>query len=38
MNTMMTIIKQKIEIPHPIYETMESAEDSNVDRCNRINV
>ena len=36
MNTMMVIIIQTIEIPHPMYETMESAVDSDVERCIRI--
>ena len=32
---MMVIIIQTIEIPHPMYVTMESAVDSDVEGCNR---
>ena len=36
MNIMMVIIIKTIEIAHPMYDTMESAVDSDVEDCNRI--
>ena len=36
MKTIMTIVTQKIDIPHPMYVTMESAVDSDVESCYRI--
>ena len=33
MKTIMTIITQNIDIPHPMYVTMESAVDSDVESC-----
>ena len=36
MKKMMVIITQTIEIPHPMYVTMESAVDSDAERYDRI--
>ena len=36
MKTIMTIVTQKIDIPHPMYVTTESAVDSDVESCYRI--
>ena len=38
MKTIMTIVTQKIEIPHPVYVTMESAVtvDSDEESCHGI--
>ena len=36
MKTIMTIVTQKIDIPHPMYETMESAVDSDGESCHGI--
>ena len=37
MKTIITMITQKIEIPHPMYVTMESAVDSDGESCQGIN-
>ena len=36
MKTIMTIVIQKIDIPHPMYVIMESGVDSDVESCHRI--
>ena len=36
MNITMVIIRQKIEIAHPMYDTMESAVDSDAEDCSGI--